>query len=121
MKKTILSAVIFGLLGAAGCASVVTVTPLNPSPRPAAKASAAGVELYASAPPARSHRDVSVIEVEQNGLGDAASLIDDLRSEAAAQGCDALVLAPPSWRGGGHSHRVLSGTCIVYTDDPAAR
>jgi hypothetical protein len=110
-------------------ATSVNYSPLNPSPHALAPRPVSSVEVFASGPPDRPHVDVGMITVEEGDVGESSpqELLALLRQNAANQGCDALVVSPPSSRSDAdflaytHSRRVFSGTCVVYrTPDAAA-
>jgi hypothetical protein len=115
------------LLGAAalaGCtATTVNYSPINPAPRALAPRPAGTVEMFSSTPPDRPHVDVGIITVEEGDVEEESPqmiLLGLLRENAARQGCDGLVVAPPSSKAVSdvlayaHSRRVYSGTCVVY-------
>jgi hypothetical protein len=101
----------------------VNYSPINPSPRALSPRAPATVEMFASGPPARPHVDVGIITVEEGSTGESTpqELLGLLRENAARQGCDGLVVAPPSSKTESdlfaytYSRRVYSGACIVYS------
>jgi hypothetical protein len=106
----------------AGCGTWVTAVPLNPPPRPLTPRTYDAVEVFSSAPPARPHVDVALLKVDQsNTLDDQPRelMIQRLREQAGAMGCDAVFLgatqelAPPDLFSSGA--RTMAATCIVYT------
>jgi hypothetical protein len=97
-----------------GCVSVapdtVTADMMNQPPHAMAKRTAASVEVFTAGVPARQRVDVAVLRVVYpTGNIDPMIL---MRVHAGEMGCDGLVLT--------HTDVGLSGTCIVYTDTPAA-
>jgi hypothetical protein len=115
-------ALVFATLLSACTPTAVNYNPLNPSPRALSPRSPASVEMFASGPPDRPHVDVGLITVEEGDTGESSpqELLGILRQNAARQGCDALVVSPPSSKTDSdvlaytHSRRVYSGTCVVY-------
>jgi hypothetical protein len=115
----------------AGCGTYVDYTPLD-QPRGGYSARPPRtVEVYASGPPARRHTDIAIIEAEQtHSLNEQSTglMIRRMREQAAAIGCDAIVLggatdhagAPPGsslyFLDPGSTKR--QATCIVYEDPP---
>ena len=110
-------------VGLAGCAeTTLTYTPLNTPPHDLRPRAPEQLQIFSSAP-ARPHVDVGLIFV-QEGVSYSETpetLVAALRGSAAARGCDALLLAPPTWtnRPTGltymdSSYQYYSGTCIVY-------
>jgi hypothetical protein len=113
----------FATLLSACTATTINYSPLNPSPRALAPRPSASVEVFSSGPPDRPHVDVGMITVEEGNNGEESSpqeLLTLLRQNAARQGCDALVVSPPSSKTDSdlfaytHSRWVYSGTCVVY-------
>lgn len=118
---------VLGLLGAmTGCGTLlgveVTVTPLNPAPRPPMRLTADMVAVYSSEPPKRPHVDLALLEADNPGLS-ASATIQALRARAAALGCEAVYI-----NGVGVGDRLagsprlfssddsLHATCVVFTD-----
>jgi hypothetical protein len=107
-------------LGACAVTST-TFTDLNASPRPMQARAPDQVEIFSSAPPERPHVDVGLITVQEGeGNETPASMVDLVRRAAAEKGCDAVMLAPLGSKTDGNdlvgveSHKVYSGTCLVY-------
>jgi len=115
-------ALLFATLLSACATTSVDYSPLNPPPRALSPRSPASVEVFSSSAPDRPHVDVGMITVEEGDFGERSpqELLGLLRQNAAWQGCDALVVAPPSSKADSdifaytHSRRVYSGTCVVY-------
>jgi hypothetical protein len=115
------------LLG--GCGTFVDFTQINDPPHPLQPRSSASVEVFSSGPPSRPHVDVAIVEVEQtHSLNEQGTglMIQRMREQAAAIGCDAIVL-----RGVTDHQGALPGsgwdlvdpgstkreaTCVVYDD-----
>jgi hypothetical protein len=119
---------VFGI-GVSGCAeTTLTYTPLNVPPHDLKAKRPEQMQVFSSAPPERPHVDVGLLTVQEGagGTETPASLIEALRQTGAEQGCDALMLAPPTStiRPPGlayldHPLQVYSATCIVYrTTEP---
>jgi hypothetical protein len=117
------------LLG--GCGTFVDFTPINEPPHPLQPRSSASVEVFSSGPPARPHVDVAIVEVEQtHSLNEQGTglMIQRMREQAAAIGCDAIVLRGVTDHQGaqpGSGWDLLDpgstkreATCVVYDDDP---
>jgi hypothetical protein len=113
---------VFATLLSACTATTVNYSPLNPSPRALAPRPPSSIDVFASGPPDRPHVDVGMITVEEGDVGESSpqELLALLRQNAARQGCDALVVSPPSSKTDSdllaytHSRRIYSGTCVVY-------
>jgi hypothetical protein len=127
-------AVLVTALLISACGTSVSETYLDGpqgTPIPRARRS---VHIYASGPPARPHRDVAILEVQQtHGFNDQGTdlMIDRLRGRAAELGCDGVVIGGIRERDGfppssgfyllDPGATTLHGTCIVFTDQaPAA-
>jgi hypothetical protein len=118
----------------AGCGTYVGVTEINPAPVAMTARSSRSVEVYASGPPARPHTDVAIIEAEQtHSLNEQSTglMIRRMREQAAAMGCDAIVLGGTTDHNGaqpGSGWDLLDpgstkreATCIVYGEEEPAR
>lgn len=74
------------------------------------------VEIFSSGPPTVGHVDVGMIQAGAGStLTSQGELLAAIRQEAAARGCDAIVLNPP----GRLQHADgLSATCVRYLGAP---
>jgi len=125
MRSPLLLLVLGSFLG--GCGTFVDFTPINEPPHPLQPRSSASVEVFSSGPPARPHVDVALVEVEQTrSLNEQGTglMIQRMREQAAAIGCDAIVLRGVTDHQGsgdlfdpGATKR--EAACIVYDDDPS--
>jgi hypothetical protein len=105
-----------------GCGTWVTDTQINSAPRPLLARGYESVEVFSSAPPARAHVDLALLEVQQtNAIDDYLGelMIQRLRERAGAMGCDAVFIgatqeraAPDLFTSGS---RTMTATCIVYS------
>ena len=119
-----------GLSFMAACGTTITAMPTNRPVRPMAPRDAMSVEVYTTGNPQRPYVEVAYLEAQQESelsVDRAPRVLDKMRQEAAAMGCDALVLGGPndavvgsSWRGTGGTHtlRGYRGTCIQWTEGP---
>ena len=115
----------------AGCGTYVNYTPLDhPMERHSARPLRT-VEVYASGPPARPHTDIAIIEAEQTHSFNEQStglMIRRMREQAAAMGCDGIVLGGATDHAGARPGSSLyfldpgstrrQATCIVYEEPP---
>jgi hypothetical protein len=132
--RPILSSLILSIPVLVGCGTFVDFTPLNDPPHPLARRTPESVEVLSSGAPTRRHVDVAVVEVEQtHSLNEQGTglMIRRMRDQAAAIGCDAIVL------GGATDHQGAQpgsgwdlvdpgstkrqATCVVYDDEPPVR
>ena len=133
MRPHLLSAVLVVSLFA-GCGTYVGFTPINDPPHALGPRPARSVEVLSSGAPTRPHVDVAVVEVEQtHGLNEQGTglMIRRLRQQAAAIGCDAIVLGGVTDHQGaepGSGWALLDpgstkrqATCVVYDDPPPVR
>ena len=111
------------LLLLTACGSTIRATEINPAPRPLAARAPETVEVFTSGPPARPHVDISFLEIQQDSklsTDDTGEFIGQLRIEAAARGCDGLVIGgithEPTGEKRSTSFKGMTATCIVYTD-----
>jgi hypothetical protein len=129
MRTPLLLFVLGASLG--GCGTFVDFTPINDPPHPLEPRSSASVEVFSSGPPARPHVDVALVEVEQtHSLNEQGTglMIQRMREQAAAIGCDAIVLrgvtdhqgAQPGsgWDLVDPGSTKREATCIVYDEEP---
>ncbi|MEA2697875.1 MAG: hypothetical protein QOI66_2146 [Myxococcales bacterium] len=116
-----------------GCGTYVGFTRINDPPYPLSPRAPRSVEVFSSGTPARPHVDVAVVEAEQtHSLNEQGTglMIRRLREQAAAIGCDAIVLGGSTDHQGaqpGSGWDLLDpgstkrqATCIVYDDRQAA-
>jgi hypothetical protein len=108
-------ALTLGLLVVSGCGTFVTETRLNPTPRPLAPRAPESVEIFASSGPAHAHVDVALLVAKQNDGAGTAAIVQSLREQAGAMGCDAVFIL--GMQDGG---RLIQATCVVYTDGAQA-
>jgi hypothetical protein len=99
------------LVLATGCGVSLSTTAINPAPRAAIARDPATVEVYTAGPPARPRVDVSMTWADLGGpttdpFGD---MLRELRKQAGALGCDALIVQRTSGR-------EMVATCAMYTD-----
>ncbi len=117
---------IVGLALAAGCGTAIQTTVINRAPHPMAPRPIESVELFSAGPPARPHIDVAYFEAEAESgasFDGTPEFITKLRNNAAAHGCDGLVLGTStnhSDGGGRYATNIhgITATCIVYTAPP---
>jgi hypothetical protein len=128
MRRTLWFAILAGSLFA-GCGTFVDFTPLNDSPCPLSPRSPGSVEVFSSGAPTRPHVDVALVEAKQtHSLNEQGTglMVQRMREQAAALGCDAIVLGSVTDHQGaqpGSGWDLLDpgatkrqATCIVYQD-----
>lgn len=115
------------------CGTRLAYMPLNKAPRAMKARSPGDMEVFTTSMPSRSFTEVGMIEAQQESIYSTEStqqVFARMREEAAARGCDALIVqgSNDSVQGyGGHDSsttRTLKGyrgTCIVYNEDDGAR
>ena len=99
------------LVLATGCGVTLNTTTINPTPHPTTARDPATVEVYTAGPPPRPRVDVSMTWADLGGpstdpFGD---MLGEMRKQAGALGCDALIVQRTS-------AREMVATCAVYTD-----
>lgn len=107
-----------------GCAASVTATPVNAPPSRMVPRSPDQVEVFTAGPPGRGHVDIAILEAEP-GLSErsTADLVARMRENAAANGCDGLVVTgidTQTFRHGDEK-KTVTGTCIVWTAPEVAQ
>jgi len=109
----------------AACGPKVSVTPLNPSPRPFTPRNPMAVEIYTTGLPQRPYVEVAALSAKG---GNAEEHVPAMRDQAGKMGCDALVFtAMPrdatatgyNWKTGGvtstSANSGSTATCVVWT------
>jgi len=120
----------------AACGTTVQWVPTNASPRPLAPRHPSTVEVWTTGVPDRPYTEVGIITARQSSemsLDEMPEIINELRTEAARIGCDAVAIQGKndkvvghgsSARGTGSSYTSTLegywGACLVYLDAPAA-
>ena len=123
---------ITSLLG--GCGTVVTYTPLQGNANAVYARPAESVDIYLTDPPTRPHRDVGLLEAEQESEMSAdgtKEMLAEVRKQAARHGCDAIFIKrvgsdAKSFLDSNWAVKAITATCIRYTAtdtavSPAAR
>jgi len=112
-----------GVLGLVGCQpATVYYTQLLTPPHAMTPHRVEDVEVLVVTPPAAPHVDVGILQVT---TGDDArtstAMVARLRSEAAARGCDALLITTVESQAPGRTGRPsIQGSCVVYKTPSAA-
>ncbi len=109
----------------AACGPTVSVTPLNPSPRPFAPRNPMAVEIFTTALPSQPYVEVAALSAKG---GKAEEHVPAMREEAGRLGCDAIVFTSMprdatatgyNWKTGGvtstSANSGSSATCVVWT------
>lgn len=93
------------LLTLAGCGHSIEYTAMNKSPHGMTRRAPDSVEVFMTQRPARPAVEVGYFEIEQQSpaAGGTPEMIRKLREEAAAVGCDALLVSEPHDRIQGYS------------------
>ena len=96
---------------ATGCGVSLTTTQVNPAPRAMTPRDPATVEVYTAGPPPRPRLDVSMTwaAVTSPTLDPFGDMLGELRKQAGALGCDALIVQRTSLQ-------AMAATCAMYTD-----
>jgi uncharacterized lipoprotein YajG len=93
----------------AACAPQTTFVKTNAPPRALAPRAADAVLVFTTSTPDRPYAEVGIVSsrVSTNPPQSRATLLEAIRTEAARQGCDGLIIA-------GGSAVLAEGTCIVF-------
>jgi hypothetical protein len=96
---------------ATGCGVTLSTTTINPAPRATTGRDPATVEVYTAGPPARPRVDVSMTwaELGAPSTDPFGDMLGELRKQAGALGCDALIVQR-------NSAQTMVATCAMYTD-----
>jgi hypothetical protein len=125
MKKSLALVFVAACALLAACGPKVSVTPLNPSPRPFTPRNPMAVEIFTTGLPPRPYVEVAALSAKG---GDAEEHVPKMREEAGKLGCDALVFTTMprdatatgyNWRTGGvtstSANSGSTATCVVWT------
>ena len=118
------------LLVLAACGTAIRATAINPAPHPMHARPPASVVVYTSGPPqGRSYVDVAYLEAEQESgysADNTPQFVAHLREQAAAMGCDGLVIGAPTNAvtvgidlQTPMNKKGIVATCIVFDEPPA--
>jgi len=112
------------LLAVAACGATTRFVATNPSPRPLAPRPAASVQVFTSGQPTIPYVEVGLLQGRQGGPivtgADALpAIVSRMRADAAAIGCDALIVNADADRveGPGRGPATVRGfwaACIVF-------
>lgn len=95
-------------LSLAACAPLTTFVKTSASPKAMAARPVDGVAVFTTTAPDRPYVEVGIISANARvGLPDRAKLLKAIRAEAAAQGCEALIVSSGT-------SDLAEGTCIVF-------
>jgi hypothetical protein len=108
------------LLGA-GCADTTYYTPLVTPSRPLVPKPAEAVAVLTATPPGRAFQIVGTLQVIEGGGQDFEinRMLEELRGQAAAVGCDAVLITLVDRRSNRYTESSVQGSCVVYPQ-PAA-
>jgi hypothetical protein len=111
---------VFAGLLLAGCPAQVYYTGLLAPPRPLAPRRPEEVELFVVTPPARPHSDIGLYQITGGiDANDSTAMIKRLRTEAAARGCEAILITSIDNQASKYTAPNVQASCIVY-NQPAA-
>ena len=111
--------IVFGGLLLAGCPAQVYYTGLLTPPRPLAPLRPEDVELFVVTPPARPHTNIGLYQITQGiDASDSPAMIQRLRTEAAARGCDAILVTSVDNQASEYTAPNVQASCIVYNQPP---
>ncbi len=109
------AALVFGGLLLAGCPAQVYYTGLLAPPRPLAPRRPEDVELLVVTPPARPHTNVGLYQIiAGSDADDSGAMIQRLRTEAAARGCDAILITSIDNQSSKYTASNIQASCVVY-------
>jgi hypothetical protein len=115
--------IVFGGLLLAGCPAQVYYTGLLKPPRPLAPRRPEDVELFVVTPPARPHTDIGLYQITAGvDASSSTEMIQRLRTEAAARGCDAILVTSVDHQASEETAPNVQASCVIYNQPvvPAA-
>ena len=110
------------------CGTHIRSTTLNVSPKPMVPRSPNDVQVFASTRPVAGYVEVAMLQGRQESVysrDEVPDIIGKLRDEAAAMGCDGLILegrddiTRGDDDGDWHTFEGFTGTCIMFVDEVA--
>ena len=114
-RGTAAAVIVLGGLLLAGCPAQVYYTGLLAPPHPLAPRRPEDVELLVVTPPARPHTDIGLYQiVAGSDADDSGAMIRRLRAEAAARGCDAILLTSIDNQASKYAASNIQASCVVY-------
>jgi len=113
------------MLTAAGCGHSIEYTAMNKSPHGMQRRAPESVEIFMTQRPTRAAVEVGFFEIEQQSpaSGGTPEMMTRLREEAAAVGCDALLVSEPHDRVQSYSAQhngVVHSTGAVVGSQPGS-
>jgi hypothetical protein len=107
--------IVFGGLLLAGCPAQVYYTDLLPPPRQLAPRRPEDVEILVVTPPARPHTNIGLYQITEGvDAADSKAMIQRLRTEAAARGCDAILVTSIDNQAPKDAAPNVQASCVVY-------
>ena len=116
-----LVAAVAGTLLLTGCPAAVFYTHLAEPPHPLTPHRVEDVQVLVVTPPAAPHVDVGLFQVTSGqDAPTAKEMVARLRAEAAALGCDAVLITAIDNQASRDVRASVHGSCIVYKQPPPA-
>jgi len=107
--------IVFGALLLGGCPAQVYYTGLLVPPHPLSPRRPEDVQILAVTPPTRPHTDVGLYQITSGiDADDSAAMIRRLRTEAAARGCDAILITSIDNQASKYAAPNVQASCVVY-------
>lgn len=109
-----------------GCGTTVDYAPLNEPEKPMTARSANDVEVFVTQVPIRPYEEVGFLDAHQTtgaSLDGTEEILAAMKADAAARGCDALVIHPRKKPNPYTSRTGLKGytaACVLYKAAPPA-
>ena len=121
-RLVVMVSLAIALLFLGGCGTQISYVATNPPPQDLTPTVAESVEVYTTGVPAQSYVEIGIMEAREGVFDDMPSMIAAMREEAAAHGCDALVITESAevvetnYEGNVDTRRQFHGACVVYVD-----
>jgi hypothetical protein len=114
------AAIVGGALPLVGCPADVYYTQLLRPPHPLVPRRAEDVQLLVVTPPSAPHVNIGLLQVTSGiDATDTTAMVARLRAEAAAHGCDAVLVTSINNQTPKNARPDVQGSCIVYELPPA--
>jgi hypothetical protein len=112
-------ALVVGAVLLSGCPAEVYYTQLLAPPHPLAPRRAEDVQVLVVTPPSAPHVDIGLFQVTSGvDATDSNAMVARLRAEAAARGCDAVLITSIDHQAPKDARPNVQGSCVVFDVPP---
>ena len=111
------------LLVLVGCGTQISYVPTNSPPQAVYPRTAESVAIFMTGVPDVAYAEIGIMEAHEGAFDTLKTMIDSMRMEAAAHGCDALIITESAdtiesdYDGNVETRRGYRAACVVYVDE----